>query len=157
MSQPWFFDDVAVDHLALSELAQAADGAAVALETVAAQRLAGAAERLRCCAGPYAEDLVDALVRADGDDADLVAACRALAAAARAASDQAVAEQRHRLALQDTYTAELARDAARAVAAGSGTGTAGTVTGAEAGTVVGVQVDPARWRSTEWYGAAVPA
>ena len=32
MSQPWFFDDIAVDHLALSELARAADGAAVALE-----------------------------------------------------------------------------------------------------------------------------
>ena len=96
MSEPWFFDAVLVDHAALDELRHAALRTATALEGSADERIAAAGLRLRWCAGPLAD------------------ACRALAAAADAAGDAALAEQRRRLELQDAYRAELARDAARA-------------------------------------------
>jgi len=114
MSEPWFFDPVLVDHAALDELRHAALRTATALEGSADERIAAAGLRLRWCAGPFADDLADEVLRADGEDRALADACRALAAAADAAGDAALAEQRRRLELQDAYRAELARDAARA-------------------------------------------
>lgn len=113
MPEPWFFDPVPVDHAALDELRRAAEQAADAFDRAADERLAAAALRLRWCAGPFADDLADEVVRVAADDRALADACRVLAAGAAAAADAATAELHRRLVLQDSFRAELARDAAR--------------------------------------------
>ncbi|MEZ5233093.1 MAG: hypothetical protein AB7W59_29590 [Acidimicrobiia bacterium] len=120
MSLPWFYDEVAVDHAALFALQQAATAAAAAVERAAAERLRTASQHLRYCAGPYAEDLADAVLRAGAVDGDLIERCLALAAQAVAAGDAARTEQARRLALQETYELELARDEAHAAARATG-------------------------------------
>ena len=114
MSLPWFFEDATVDHAALEELGRVAAAAALLLDDSAAERLRLGAARLAFCAGPFADDLADELVRRSAEARDLADQCRGLLSSVVAAGEDARAEQARRDGLRDTYRSELAHDAARA-------------------------------------------
>jgi hypothetical protein len=114
MTEPWFFDDVAFDAVAAESAAAACLITAATLESAAAERWRRALEGLSRCAGPFAEDLAAAFLRACARDVDLARACRRLAATIRGAAADAAAEQAHREVLRDAFRTELVRDEARA-------------------------------------------
>ncbi len=127
MSLPWFFDDAAVDHAALDELARAAAAAAMILDDSAHERLRLGAARLLFCAGPFADDLADDLIRRSAEARELAEQCRRLANAAIGAGQAARTEQSRREGLRDSFQAELARDQARARAGADRTSPTGGV------------------------------
>jgi hypothetical protein len=96
MTLPWFAEDLVVDHAALEQLGDVAGRTATVLEETATARLRIGAEGLARCAGPYAEDLADALGRVAAAERALAAACRRLAALALARSAEARREQARR-------------------------------------------------------------
>lgn len=122
MSDPWFFAAVPIDAAALASLRAVALGAASALDAAADRRLRSATVGLARCAGPFADDLAEALLRAAARDRALADDCRDLAARAATAVDAGAAEQVRRRTLQDVYRAELERDAARAAGASTADG-----------------------------------
>ena len=107
---PWFAQagavgdaavgDVVVDHVALEQLSEVATRTALVLDDTATSRLRVGAAGLARCAGPFAEDLADALGRMAAAERALAAACRHLAALAAETSAAARQEQARREALR---------------------------------------------------------
>ena len=100
MTIPRFAEDPVVDHATLEQLGDVATRTAIVLEETATARLRVGAEGLARCAGPYAEDLADALGRVAAAERALASACRRLADLAASRSTTARQEQTRRDALR---------------------------------------------------------
>ena len=123
-SQPWFFADTRVDHAALELLHQAAAQAGRVLEAAGQSRLHSGTRHLARCAGPFADDLAAEILRRAARDEQLAEQCHRLAQLALDAADAARAEQVRRESLRDVFTAEVARDRQAAARAAAPAGTA---------------------------------
>ncbi len=118
----WFFEDVVVDHGALAHLQEVALHTATRLQEASQRRPQIAARNLARCAGPFAEDLADHVIRLANRHLELAEALVTLAATASSASAEAQQEQARRELLRTEYRAAqaaeaLARSAASAVSA----------------------------------------
>lgn len=127
----WFFEDVAVDHGALARLHDVALFTAARLQQASQQRPMIAAHHLARCAGPFADDLANDVIRLAARHAELAEALLQLAASASTASVDAQQEQARRVQLRVEHESAQAARALAQAASGAfadlwGAGTAPT-------------------------------
>ncbi len=133
-----FFEDVVVDHGALAHLQDVALMAAVALQEASQRRPQIAAVNLARCAGPFADDLADHVIRLAANQRELGEALLALAATAATASVDARSEQARREQFRmDYHEARAAEVLAEAAKAAAMAGVTAAVTGTASGDVRG--------------------
>lgn len=124
----WFLEDVAVDHAALAHLQDVALLTAMRLQEASQLRPQIAARNLARCAGPFAEDLADHVLRLADHHLELADALVALAATAATASRDAQQEQVRRVQLRIDYQEAQAARALDQFATAALTGTWSTAT-----------------------------
>lgn len=98
MPAPWYVDDVSFNHAAADALCDAAAALAQHLEAASIARYRAGRVALEHCAGPFADELEQQLLRCCQEGAELADELWSMVGEVRATQRLAAAEQRNRVA-----------------------------------------------------------